>query len=56
MNVQKIDQKEKKHDIVQVKNPKTNRYIKIDRTKGQIISHKKTLGPYKGVRIGRKSR
>lgn len=30
-----------KKDIVQVKNPRTNRYIKIDRAKGRILSHKK---------------
>ena len=28
-------------DIVQIKNPRTNRYVKIDRDKGHIISHKK---------------
>lgn len=40
-----------KHDFVQVKSPKTDRYIKIDRTKGVIVSHKKSPGPYKGVPI-----
>lgn len=44
----------KKHDIVQVKNPKTDRYVKIDRTVGRIISHKPTQGPYKGVPVARK--
>lgn len=44
----------KKHDIVQVKNPRTGRYVKIDRTIGRIISHKKTLGPYKNIPIARK--
>ena len=42
------------HDIVQVKNPKTDRYVKIDRTEGKIISHKKSDGPYKGVPVARK--
>lgn len=46
--------KDTKHDIVQVKNPKTDRYVKIDRTEGKIISHKQSSGPYKGVPIGRK--
>jgi hypothetical protein len=46
----------KKHDIVQVKNPKTERYIKIDRTVGKIISHKPTKGPYKNVPVARKSK
>ncbi len=41
-------------DIVQVKNPRTNRYIKIDRAKGRILSHKKSDGAYKGVPVARK--
>ena len=44
----------KKNDVVQKKNPITGRYVKIDRTAGRIISHKKTEGPYKGVPISRK--
>jgi hypothetical protein len=44
----------KKHDVVQVKNPKTDRYVKIDRTAGQIVSQKKSSGPYKGVPVARK--
>ena len=44
----------KKPDIVQVKNPRTNRYVKIDRTAGRIISHKKSAGPYKGVPVAKK--
>jgi hypothetical protein len=43
-----------KHDVVQVKNPKTDRYVKIDRTAGKIISHKPTEGPYKDVPVARK--
>jgi hypothetical protein len=35
---------------VQVKNPVTNRWVKIDTTSGRIVDHKKTPGPYKGVR------
>jgi hypothetical protein len=35
---------------VQVKNPVTNRWVKIDTNTGRIIDHKKTPGPYKGVR------
>ena len=45
----------KKHDFVQVKNPRTDRYIKIDRTVGIIVSSKTTPGPYKGIPIARKS-
>lgn len=43
-------------DVVQVKNPRTNRYIKIDRSKGRILAHKKSDGPYKNVPIARKHR
>ena len=45
----------KKHDIVQIKNPKTDKYIKIDRTEGKVISHKQTSGPYKGIPVARKT-
>ncbi len=41
------------HDIVQVKNPRTDRYIKIDRTAGKILSQKGSSGPYKGVPVAR---
>ena len=44
----------KKHDVVQTQNPKSGHYVKIDRTAGKIISHKKSAGPYKGVPIARK--
>jgi len=43
-------------EIVQVKNPRTGRYVKIDRTKGKIISSKKSPGPYKGIPIIRKKK
>ena len=43
-----------KKNIVQVKNPKTNRYVKIDRDKGTIVSQKKSEGPYKNIPIARK--
>lgn len=48
--------KSTKSDVVQVKNPKTGHYVKIDRDKGKIISHKKSEGPYKGVPVARKKR
>jgi hypothetical protein len=38
-------------NVVQVRNPRTGRYVKIDRSAGRIVSHKKTVGPYKGVPI-----
>ena len=37
-------------DLVQVRNPKTNRYILIDRDKGQIVG-RKDGAPYKGILI-----
>lgn len=46
----------KKRDVVQVKNPKSNRYVKIDRSVGKIVSHKKSTGPYKGVPVARKKK
>ena len=44
----------KTHEFVQLKNPMTKRYVKIDRTIGIIVSHKKSPGPYKGVPVYRK--
>lgn len=37
-------------DRVQALNPVTKRYVKIDTTTGRIVDHKKSAGPYKGVR------
>jgi len=45
----------KKSDIVQVKNPKSGHYVKIDRKAGRIIDHKKSEGPYKGVPVAKSS-
>jgi len=38
-------------DYVQLRNPKTGLYVKIDKEVGRIVSHKKSPGPYKGVPI-----
>lgn len=43
-----------KSDIVQIKNPRTGHYVKIDRTVGKIMDQKKSEGPYKNVPIARK--
>jgi hypothetical protein len=43
-----------KNDIVQVKNPKTGHYVKIDRSAGRILDQKKSDGPYKGIPVARK--
>jgi hypothetical protein len=37
-------------DRVQLKNPITGKYVKIDTRTGRIVDHKKTPGPYKGIR------
>lgn len=34
----------------QAKNPVTGRYVKIDASTGRIMGHKKTPGPYKGIK------
>ena len=44
----------KKRNVVQVKNPKTDRYVKIDRAAGKVMSHKRSKGPYKDVPVARK--
>jgi len=52
--ISKRKTKPKKRDLVQLKNPISERYVLIDRTTGTIVSHKKSPGPYKGVPIGKK--
>ncbi len=44
----------KKKDMVQTRNPKSGHYVKINRSEGKIVSHKKSTGPYKGVPVARK--
>lgn len=44
----------KKKDVVQIKNPKSGHYVKIDRSAGKIVGHKKSSGPYKDVPVARK--
>jgi hypothetical protein len=43
-----------KQDVVQVRNPRTGRYVKIDRSAGRIVDHKKSAGPYKNIPVARK--
>ena len=38
-------------DLVQILNPKTGCYVVVDREKGQVVSHKKSKGPYKNIPI-----
>lgn len=37
--------------IVQIQNPVTGKWVKIDTETGMIISHKKTEGPYKNIPV-----
>ena len=39
----------KKKKKVQVYNPKTKKWVKIDKETGKIVAHKKSSGPYKDV-------
>lgn len=39
---------------IQLRNPRSDRYVKVDRPRGAIVAHKKTPGPYKGVPIARR--
>jgi hypothetical protein len=45
----------KGRNVVQVKNPRSGHYVKVDRNAGRIVGHKSTAGPYKGVPVARKS-
>jgi hypothetical protein len=40
---------EKKKKKVQVYNPTTKKWVKIDKETGKIVAHKKSPGPYKKV-------
>lgn len=41
----------KKAELVQIRNPHSGLYVKINRTEGTIVGHKKSEGPYKNVPI-----
>jgi hypothetical protein len=36
-------------DVIQAKNPETDRYVLIDRITGEIIEHKETDGAYEDI-------
>lgn len=36
---------------VQLLNPKTKRWVKVDTERGSIVGHKKDYKPYKNVKI-----
>jgi len=42
-------------DRVQLLNPKSKKWVKIDTKRGAIISHKKSPGAYKNVNQGDKN-
>ena len=46
----------KKKDVVHVKNPKTERYVKVDRSVGKIVGQKMSSEPYKGIPVARKKK
>ena len=52
----KASAKSAARNVVQVKNPRTDRYVKIDRDAGRILSHKSSSGPYKNVPVARKKK
>lgn len=43
-------------NIVQTKNPRSGRYVKINRSKGMITAHKKSDRPYKNIPIIRREK
>lgn len=49
----KASRKTKKQKVVQVYNPKTKHWVKVDRETGKIVSRKKTEGAYKGIPKGK---
>ena len=40
--------------IVQLRNPRTGRYVRVNRETGSITGHKVSPGPYKGIPISRR--
>lgn len=44
----------KSQNVVQVKNPRSGHYVKINRAQGKIVAHKTSPGPYKGIPVAKK--
>jgi len=44
----------KKPEIVQVRNPKIDRWVKIDKSTGKILAHKKSKGKYKNIPVAKR--
>ena len=51
---ERVKSSDHKKDVVQVRNPRTGHYVKIDREAGKIIANKISSGPFKGVPIARR--
>ena len=47
--------KKRRVDLVQTRNPKTNRYVVFDRVTGRLVRTKKSRGPYKRFPIQRQA-
>jgi hypothetical protein len=43
-------------DVVQIKNPRSGLYVKIDRLAGKVIAYKESEGPFEGIPIARRAR
>jgi len=43
-----------KPDMVQVRNPMVDRWVKIDRSTGVLVSTKKSKGPYKKIPVAKR--
>lgn len=46
----------KGRDLVQTRNPRTDRYVMVDRDEGRIVGHKPSPGQYKNVPVARRKR
>jgi len=51
MTVHEVGALTQKKDIVQIRNPKTDRYVKVDRGAAKILNEKKSPGPYANIPI-----
>ena len=52
----KASRKTKKKTVVQVYNPATKHWVKVDRATGKVTGHKKTKGKYKSIPVHRKKK
>ena len=45
----------KEQKVVQVKNPRSGHWVKVNTSAGKIVGHKSSSGPYKGIPIAKKT-